>query len=743
MRSGIVRWTARGRFDAEALAVVGAAIILANLPALLGLVHLDPLAYRAGLTRSFTPGLLGGRPTIDPSNGFNSQAIGHLAVFDLLHLHLPWWNPFEGTGMPLVGETQAAALFPPTLLTALPNGQLYEHVLLELTAGVCTYRLLRRLDLVRPAAVAGAVAFALNGKFAWFSDATVNPIAFLPMLLLGIEQAVEATRAGRRGGWRLIALAGALTAYAGFPEVAYADLLIAVVWLGWRIACVARADRARFLVKVARGGAVALLLAAPMLLAMADYLSHADLVSHTGTLLGGRHLPLSEAPQLLMPYIFGPVNGGHHQGIWVMVGGYLSTALVLLAVIALLSPGRRGLKLVLLASSALVFGHMYGVPVLGSVLGALPEMGRIQFYRYATAALELPVIVLAALGIDDLTRGARQPGRLMGGTLVTAVAIAAAAVASGPVIASFQKPVPARDAFLEASVVWAGLTVLAVGGFALLRHRRARSTALALVVVLDAVVLFAVPQLSAPRAVRTDLAPVTYLRRHLGDQRFFTLGPIQPNYGSYFRLASLRLDDFPPRSYARFVHDRLDPFTNFVGYQPGWAPPARQELLRHLDGYRAAGVRYVLTRPGHPLPEDRGALRLVFRSPTAWIYRLSRAAPLVSAPGCALRSVALDDMRLYCRRPTTLIRRETWFAGWGAELDGHAVAIHRFDGVFQAVRLPAGVDDVSFHFVPVGMRWAILGLLAGCVLMVSPTTWRLLTLAPQVRRLGAPAPTAV
>jgi hypothetical protein len=729
--------------DAKALAVVGAAVILANLPALLGLVHLDPLAYRAELTRAFTPGLLGGRPTIDPSNGFNSQAIGHLAVFDLLHLHLPWWNPYEGTGMPLVGETQAAALFPPTLLTALPNGQLYEHMLLELTAGICTYRLLRRLDLIRPAAIAGAVAFALNGKFSWFADATVNPLAFLPMLLLGVEQALDATRAGRRGGWRLIALAGALTAYSGFPEVAYIDLLTVVVWLGWRVACLSRADRVRFLVKIARGAAVALLLAAPMLLAMADYLSHADLVSHSGTLLGSHHLPPSELPQLLMPYIFGPVNGGHHQGIWVMVGGYLSIALLLLAAIALLTPGRRGLKFVLLGWTVLVFAHMYGVPLLGDVLGALPEMGRIQFYRYATAALEFPVIVLAAIGVDDLTRVMGPRRRLAAGTLGAAVAIAVAAVVAGPVIASFQKPVPGREAFLETSIAWAGLTVVAIGALALVRHRRARGLALALVVVLDAVVLFAVPQLSAPRAVRTDLAPVAYLRRHLHRQRFYTLGPIQPNYGSYFRVASLRLDDFPPSSYANFVHTRLDPFTNFVGYQPGWAPTARQELLRHLDGYRAAGVRYVLTRPGHPLPPDHGALRLVFRSPTAWIYRLSRAAPFVSAPGCEVHSVQFDHVRLYCRRPTTLIRRETWFAGWGAELDGHAVRIHRVDGLFQTVRLPAGVDDVSFRFIPVGMRWAMLGLLAGCVLMVSPTTLRLLARVPQARRLVAPAPTTV
>ena len=186
-----------------ALLAIAAAVLVANLPYLLGIFDPNPLRFRSRLVTAITPGLLGGKPTIDPSYGFTSQAIGHRAALDVLHLHLPWWNPYEGTGMPLAGETQAAALFPPTLLTAFSNGQLYEHILLELIAGICTYLLLMRIGVARVAAVAGGIAFALCGKFAWFSDATVNPLPFLPMLLLGIEWAVAATRGGRPGGWRL------------------------------------------------------------------------------------------------------------------------------------------------------------------------------------------------------------------------------------------------------------------------------------------------------------------------------------------------------------------------------------------------------------------------------------------------------------------------------------------------------------------------------------------------------------
>ncbi len=720
--------------DTAALLAIAVAVLVANLPSLLGFFDPNPLDFRSGLTQAITHGLLTGRPTIDPSNGFTSQAIGHLAALDLLHLHLPWWNPYEATGMPLLGETQSAALFPPTLLTAFANGQLYEHVLLELIAGICTYRLLRRIGVTRPAAIAGAVAFALNGKFAWFADAGVNPLPFLPMLLLGIERAFDATKARRRAGWRLIALAGALSAYAGFPEVAYIDALLAVVWAGWRCGCLERRELGRFLIKLGLGGVTGALLAAPMLLAMFDYLGHADLAVHAGTQLGARHLSLSEFPQLLMPYIYGPVNGAPHASIWIMVGGYLSTVLLLFAALGLITPGRRGLKLVLVAWGLLVFARMYGQPPLvGHVLGVLPDIARLQFYRYATPAFELPVIVLAALGLDGLTRGRAHRRRVIAGALVASAAVAGAAIVARPVVDSLSATVRHGAAFFQVSIAWGVLSAAAVGAMALVRAARLRAALLALIIVIDAVVLFAVPEFSAPRATRVDLTPVTYLRRHLGESRFFTLGPIQPDYGSYFGLASLAVDDFPPKSYASYIHSRLDPAAGFIGFSRVGRLSPESELLRHVGGYRSAAVGYVLTPAGEALPTTRGAFRLVFRSPTTWIYQLTRAAPYFGAAGCQVVSAQRDSARVLCPRPATLIRRETWFAGWSGQLDGHPAPIRHVDGVFQAVTVPAGSHSVSFSFVPAGMDWALLCLLAGCALIFAPEARGLMTGARAAR----------
>ena len=165
---------------------IAAVVVVANAASLLALSDPNPLGPRSGLVSGVTPGLLPGERAIDPNDGFTSQALGHRAALDWLHLRLPWWNPYEGTGAPLAGEMQSAALFPPTLLTLLANGQVYEHVLLELLAGVSTYLLLRRIALGRWASAAAAIAFALNGTFAWIAHAPVNAVALIPALLLGV-----------------------------------------------------------------------------------------------------------------------------------------------------------------------------------------------------------------------------------------------------------------------------------------------------------------------------------------------------------------------------------------------------------------------------------------------------------------------------------------------------------------------------------------------------------------------------
>jgi hypothetical protein len=723
--------------DVRALLAVVAAVVVAHLPFLLGFFDPNPLGPRSGLVNpaTYSQGLLRGYDTADPNDGFVSQALGHRAALDLLDARLPWWNPYEGTGAPLAGETQSAALFPPTLLTRLGDGQVYEHMLLAIVAGLSTYLLLLRISVSRWASAAGAIAFGLNGTFAWYYAPNVNPVAFLPLLLLGIELAYAATVIGKAGGWWLIAVAGALSFYAGFPEVAYIDGLLGVFWFAWRCGCIGR-DRLMIMARKAAAGMIGgALLSAPLLVASIGYFRHADLASHgTQGPSGKFHLPLQVLPQLILPYVWGPIfSSSSPASAW--DGGFLSTSLLLFGLIGLFSKGRGGLRLTLLVWIVLALARIYGQPpLLGDVLGVLPGMSRVAFYRYAFASLELAVVILAALGLDVVARGLHPRRRLFWIGLLSIVVVAAAALAARRASPEVAAGGLRLRSYFGVSVLCAAAIVLAGISLALIRKPWVRAPSIALLVVAEALVLFAIPEASAPRHVQVDLAPVEFLQRHLGNSRFFTLGPLQPNYGSYFGIGSLNINDIPiPEAFSQYVHAHLDAVVQphvFVGTygggRPVSAPSPAYELRRNVAGYRAAAVAYVLVPPSQPLPKTK-TFKLVFRSPSTWIYHLSGAAPYFAAtnPHCPIRANGRQSAMLSCPSPTTLVRRETDLPGWSVRVDGQPARLHRFEDLFQAVNIQQGKHQVTFSYSPPQILWGYVAFGAGCLwLIVTPLAAR-------------------
>jgi hypothetical protein len=383
---------------------------------------------------------------------------------------------------------------------------------------------------------------------------------------------------------------------------------------------------------------------------------------------------------------------------------------------------------------------MYGEPpLLGHVLGVLPGMSRVAFFRYGYASLELSVVVLAALGINDLARVPEPRRRLAIAAAVSMALVAAAAVGAQSLIGQLEARFSQRPYF-AVSVAWAVIVVLAAAAGALVRSAQLRVRLLAALLAVEACALFVVPELSAPRSVSIDAAPVAYLRKHLGDSRFFTLGPLAPNYGSYFGVASLNVNDLPiPARLERYVHARLDRVvdpTVFVGNYGGGrsflASSPEQELERNLAGYRAAGVKYVLTPAGQALGQRANRFTLVLRSPSTWIYELAGSRPYftASARGCAITSQGRSSARVSCPGATTLVRRETNLPGWSATVDGRAAPIRITAGLFQTLRVPAGSHEVSFGYAPPNIGWGLAALLGGCA-------WLLLgSRMPRRRRPG-------
>ena len=146
-------------------------------------------------------------------------------------------------------------------------------------------------------------------------------------------------------------------------------------------------------------------------------------------------------------------------------------------------------------------------------------------------------------------------------------------------------------------------------------------------ICVESIVMLAFTYLSAPKPTDFQTGAVPWLQAHLGTYRFYTLGPIQPNYGSYFGIGQVNINDLPePKAWTRYIKADLDPNSVPELFSGGTranqaGPTPSQELSTNLANFEAVGVRYVVELAsgndvlGVPFPLP-GAAGMAHRSPT-------------------------------------------------------------------------------------------------------------------------------
>ncbi len=696
------------------LAVIG----LANLLNLVGVASNEPMLYSSGLGSPRT-GLIGSIPnyTVDPNDGWTSQALGHLAAVDWLHGHVPLWNGYEGLGQPLAGEMQSAALFLPfVLLLTLPHGTFLFHLSLELVAGLSTLALLRTMRLSWVASTTAAGLFAVNGSFSLMQNAPFNPIAFLPVTLLGVEIVRRALVEERRPhfGVVVVALGLMFMLNAGFPETAYVEGLFVA---GWSLIRLLRAGsfRVRFALWLGAGAVAGVALAAPGLVAFVDFLGYGYTSYHASAITAWAYPPVDMA-SMVAPYLRGPLGDPH------VIGDAVSNMSLSVAVLAVVgwASGRRSMtaRIVMLVIATLAFAAMYGSPAAHAVVDLLPGMKLILFYKYASSIAPFAFIVWAAYGLDDLRHGhfgRRNAAAFVAVFIVVAAGLAVAVSTTAPGNAAW------TTVYALLTTACAGAVVAAiVWSWKQPTRRLAASGLVAGLLLVQGVVLYSVPQWTASPPAAIDLKPIDYLKANLGNSRFVSLGPISPNYGSYWQLAQLNANDLPvPTKYANYVANALTPSRTYPYFYPDVAlnfgpylfitrlRPA--EAQKHLlsayyaeqPAYRAAAVKYVVMTAGvgEATTAARHSLSRVYSDPTVEIWEDHGASPMIAAStGCAVTTATATTADVRCDQAGTVTRRALNAPGWYVDVNGHTRPFTSATSTFQSVSVPAGPSRVTFRY---------------------------------------------
>jgi hypothetical protein len=587
--------------------------ILLHLPFLFGFLHMDPMPFVAQVGGSIRQ-LLPGNPWIDPNTGFQAQALGKLSADQWLSGHIPWWNYYSGVGLPLAAEAQPGSLFLPfVLLYHFRNGGVWVATLLQILAGLCTYALLRKIRLSELAAFTGAALFELNGTFAWHGAPIISPIAFLPMLLLGIEHLFARISEERAGGWPLIPLAIALSLYSGFPESAYINGLLAGVWALTRVPELDVGQRYRYVGKLAGAAILGLVCSIPLIIPFAQMLGLSNVGGHAEGLAHAAPLHAASIAHSLMPWLFGPIFSYNDPGSaitldWSNTGGYLTAVQVAFALLALqLAP--RKLTFILAAWMLACVAKTFDIRPISDLINVIPLIKATAFYRYAPASWEFSGCVLAAFAIDSLrAKVPLNPSRaILTFLLVLLSAIAAIYLAWEPIKAVLHHGPSHRMTRL--ALIWLVLS-LTMGAVIIsaLKPRIGRARFAAGLLVFDACLAFVMPLGSGDLSRQHEMPGITYLQTHIGLQRVYGMGRLFPNYGGYFKIAEINHEYLPvPGAWMNYIHEHLDAHAddvNFIGldFQSNRPSTVSEELRKNLSAYEQIGVRYLLLPPGSVNP---------------------------------------------------------------------------------------------------------------------------------------------
>lgn len=702
------------------LVIIFLGVCAGNALYLTGFSLINPISWTAGVSQILCH-VSCGRSMIDPNVGYISQPLGHLAAEDLLHGHLPFWNYFEGLGQPLAGEMQSAALFPLTILFALPSGLLWFHMSLEFIAGVSTYFLARRLSLPVFIATAAGLLFALNGTFAWLGNAVLNPVAFLPMLLLGIEMIYSAaSKSSARRGWYVAAFAIAFSLYAGFPEVAYMDGLFCLGWAIVRLFSLEKTIRWVAVRRVALAGVVGAFLALPILVPFDDFLKVAYVGPHTN---GGEsliHLPIHAMSMFIDPYIYGGIfSNATTYNIWGGIGGYFAASVLALALLGLWGRNQRPLRIFLGCWAFLGTLAIFNLLYVHQVLNVIPEVKNLALSRYLMPSCELAVIALAAFGIWDFATSKRAKRLINVTNVVTLLLLLAAALTASSLNRGVVNGHKARILIMVLHAApFVALALLIIVG--VLANKRLSALLIALVVVGESLFLFVVPSAEAAKSIDLDTGVISYLQQHQGEDRVLDFGVLNANWASQYDINSLSAIDLPfPRSYSNFIQRQLfpglTPANQFV-IHGGITGITEQEteLAQHFRAYEDASVKYLLINDKVPLLASlvKLGVRPVYEDTLgiATVYELPHPRAFFSTPSASCTFVSTTDnaVDVTCPSSATLVRTELSMKGWRAYVNGTEVTIHTRDGVYQEISVPAGTSQVTFAFTPPHEKYAIL-----------------------------------
>jgi hypothetical protein len=607
---------------------------------------------------------------------------------------IPQWDPSMYCGISYAGNPQAALFYPPMwLLYALPAFSFkaleifaFAHVWL---AFVLCWLWLRNRRLDPLACAFGAGVFACGGYVMWqiVHLGVLMGVVWMPLALLGMDQFAE------RGDWRALwktVLASALWFLAGYPPSWVAFCVTLLVY------ALAGPSRRR-----AAAGAIAAITAS-MLLAMVQILP--ALEAGRGIFEQARYTSTTGSPVLpflVANWVDANQNAPHDYL------GCLYTYWGLPALFAMLyALGRREwrpFRQAAITLAACLFLVLDPGHVVYYTIVHVPLLERtMQSYNFYEGAAAMAALV-TALGMNAFLKRTGSAPRWVAPAAV--LALAAWSARQWMLGGSLPNGWPAAAATAVA---------LALFAIAAWTRRRWVFAALLLFALADYKV-YGTNRLFNTRAGGVDEMFPAHAIRGISDEAYRAMMS-NPQY----RVTS---DGSPSsmefRMFGISSPQGLDPLLSarYRALMEQWGATFETTRVfrmnyRNRDMLETLGVRYAISYNGAPneaLLAGNPDFRRIGPDSFYHVYEYVHAQPAYHWEGEARPTGWLPERRAFTVQSGAggrFVLAEQQFPGWRATVDGRAVPIGLWRGVFQAIDIPPGEHRIVFEY---RSRWLGVG----------------------------------
>lgn len=701
-----------------------------------------------------------------------------LVIDQLKQGKIPFWNPYNFSGAPLLANFQSAVFYPLNILYLTFPQTIAWTILIILQpflALIFTYGYIRTIGASRLAAWLGALSYAFSlFNTVWLEYNTIGQaVLWLPLILTAIEK-LKHTPARR---WFAILVVSQVSALlAGHPQIA-AYLLVFILAYTW--------VRERSLFKfVFLSTILALGISAIQLIPGIEASSLAARSSHDFSFLFQKILiQPQQLFMMIIPNLFGhPVNRtywpmdtfiGKATYIGLVPLFFLLSAFRLKNTIIKLFGVSAIIVLMLMSANPFTFIlYKLNIPIVSSSSPTL--MGFLFAFSLA---------VMTAFGLDGWTREKHSIGKLTHRSLSVIVFFVI-------VWFSFQLTLHALVAqkaiFYTAAL--AGVTL--IGFFIAITHRKMMTSVLTFLIVIHAVDLFFhfqkfnpfVPkELVFPKAeIMSELKHTADINRFWG----YGSGSIEANFATQYQLFSPDgYDPLYPRRYGEFIGSSYDGkirsgFTtqtrSDATVAPGYGETDLSTNFYRLRVLDMVGVKYILDRAengstaqtfpperftkiydtdGWKIMENKNTLPRIFLTSSYQVFRNSEEFSNIffdknfnptqtilleeSLPQDLQTASTVDSLQLVQYDPNSvriktnldgnriLFLSDMYYPGWKAFIDDAETKIYRANYAFRAIVVRKGEHIVRFTYNPmsfkIGLIISVLSILVSIAYLIRRT----------------------